>query len=113
MAIIENAGDKKICPICGGGLKKVATNKGKEFIKCEHNGMLEEGKPTTCEFVIDMQPKILEKETLSKNDAILLLNGHRVKKSSGEFYIDGKPKVIEGKKYYIHFEFEKAVVEDF
>lgn len=113
MALIANAGDKKICPICGGGLKKVVSNKGKEFVKCANNGMLEEGKATTCEFVIDMQPKVLSKGVLSKNDALLLLNGYRVKKSNGELYISYEPKIIEGRKYYVQFEYEKAVVEDF
>lgn len=113
MALKKEAGDKKICPICGEGLKKVISNKGKEFIKCAKNGMLEEGKPTTCEFVIDMQPKVLSKEVLTKNDALILLNGHRVKKSNGEFFISDIPKIVDGRKYYVQFEYEKAVVEDF
>lgn len=114
--MIEKAGDKKVCPICGSGLKKVTNNKGKGFVKCSKNGVFEEGVSTTCEFMIDTMPKVIEKEKdkeLKQGDIIALLNGEKVKKGSGHFFINGIPDVHEGKKYYVKYEFNKAVVEDF
>ena len=60
--IIEQAGTNRLCPLCGTGLKKVTSNKGKSYIKCKNNGFMEDGKATTCEFMFDTKPKILEKQ---------------------------------------------------
>jgi hypothetical protein len=114
--IIENAGSNRVCPLCGTGLKKVTSNKGKTYIKCKNNGFLEDGKATTCEFMFDTKPKILEKQRigeLTEAEIISVLNGDKVIKGAGSFYIDGNPSIIDEKRYWLHYEFKEAVVEDF
>ncbi|WP_420061074.1 hypothetical protein ACOAK2_12250 (plasmid) [Aliarcobacter butzleri] len=121
MSIIikPNAGDKKICPICGEKLVRITSNKGKQYVKCSKNGFLEETtKATSCEFSIDLKPAIIAKNKnneLTDIEVIALLNGEKVKKGAGHFYIDGIPDIPKGseKKYYVHFTFDEAVVEDF
>jgi hypothetical protein len=118
MAIVPNAGDKKICPLCGEKLKKVTSNKGNKFVKCSKNGFLEENKATTCEFMFDTSPAILKgQKNISKEladaEILSILNGDKVVKGAGIFYIDGKPDIVEDKRYWLHYTFKEAVVEDF
>lgn len=114
--IVENAGTNRICPLCGNGLKKVTSNKGRSFIKCKSNGFMEDGKATTCEFMFDTRPKILEKQRvgeLSEAEIISILNGDKVIKGAGYFFIDGLPDIVEDKRFWLHYEFKEAKVEDF
>lgn len=114
--IIEQAGTNRLCPLCGTGLKKVTSNKGKSYIKCKNNGFMEDGKATTCEFMFDTKPKILEKQKvgeLTEAEIISILNGDKVIKGAGMFYIDGKPDIVEDKRFWLHYDFKEAVIEDF
>lgn len=116
MEIKENAGTNKICPICGERLKKVTSNKGRTYIKCKNNGFMEDDKATNCDFMFDTRPKILEKQKigeLTQAEIISILNGDKVIKGAGTFYIDGIPEIIEDKRYYLHYDFREAIVEDF
>ncbi|MGE0793548.1 MAG: hypothetical protein AB7V77_05215 [Candidatus Woesearchaeota archaeon] len=114
--MIENAGTQKICPLCGDSLKKVTSNKGRNYIKCKSNGFMEDGKATTCEFMFDTRPKILEKQRigeLTQAEIISILNGDKVIKGAGFFYIDGRPDIVEDKRFWLHYDFKEAIVQDF
>lgn len=118
MSILANAGDKRICPLCGEGLKKVTSNKGNTFLKCKNNGFLEESKATTCEFMFDTAPAILKSQknvskVLTEAEILAILNGDKVVKGAGMFYIDGVPDIQDDKRYWLHYTFKEAVVEDF
>lgn len=49
------------------------------------------------------------KRVVSEAEIISILNGDKVIKGAG-YFIDGLPDIVEDKRFWLHYEFKKAVV---
>lgn len=85
------------CPVCGAPIVKVTNS---TLVKCSKN-IYEHGESTGCGFLVDLKPKILKGQQITRDQFAAMLEGEAVEFKVGIGRID--PSRSTG--YYFSVEF--------
>lgn len=85
------------CPACGSKILKVANT---NLVKCENN-LYENGVQKGCDFIMDLKPKVLKGQQVTRDQLGEMLNGETVGFKVGTGHID--PTKANGFYFVIEF----------
>lgn len=93
------AGEKEPlkCPVCGAGILAVANT---TLVKCEKNDY-KDGQQHGCDFLIDLKPKVLKGQQITRDQVQKMLEGDTVEFKVGTGRIDPN----KGSGYYFTVQF--------
>ena len=85
------------CPACAGAILKVSNT---NLIKCEHN-LYENGQHSGCDFIMDLKPKILKGQQITRDELQKMLKGETIKFKTCTGTID--PQKTSGFYFTVEF----------